>query len=179
MQNIIQLYMKKINLHVVFFVLFLFSLNNLFGQSPTEKYGYIILKGDIVKNTLSNYQNFALFDFTYQLVEDDVYILSGYAKNESGEQLGGLITLDLITTHAARKLKNLDKGHLFLDLSTMELNNVDGSEDYILSPKKCKDRNGNELDYVSYFFSNKINTSISLLLNTTVKNFTLNPSPPY
>lgn len=169
--------MKKINLQFVFFVLCLLSLNNLFGQ--TERYGYIILKGNIVKSTLRSYSDFALFDFTYQLVEDDTYTLSGYAKNESGEQLGGLITLDLITTQQGRKLKNLEKGHLFLDLSTMELNNVDGTEDYVLSPKKCKDKNGNEQDYVSYFFSNKINTSISLLRNTTVRNFTLNPSPPY
>jgi hypothetical protein len=60
----------------------------------------------------------------------------------------------------------------------MQTNNVDGTEDYILTPKKCKDRSGAEVDYVSYRFSNKV-TPISFLAGTAVKSFDLNPSPPY
>ena len=166
---------KKLLLTCLLFL----GINALFAQAATDKYCYLILKGSVIKNTLHTYPDFAQFDFTFEQLNDNTYILSGYAKNENGEQLGNIISLSTYTGHTPAKLKNLEKGHLFLTLETMKDNDVDGSEDYILSPKKCKDKNDNLLDYVSYFFSNRVATIVDLLSGTVVKNFTVNPSPPY
>ena len=171
--------MKKKNLLLVFVLLLFLSINNLFGQATTDKYCYLTLKGSVIKNTLINFPDFAQFDFTFHQLENETYILSGYAKNENGDQLGEIIYLEPFNGHAPSRLKNLEKGHLFLTLNTIRENEVDGSEDYILSPKKCKDKDENTLDYVSYFFSNKAATNIALLSGTILKSFTLNPSPPY
>ena len=171
--------MKRKNL-LLAYVLFLFlSINNLFGQATTDRYCYLTLKGAIVKNILISYPDFAQFDFTFTQLDNETYILSGYAQNEKGDQLGEMISLEPYPDHSPKKLKNLEKGHLFLTLNTMKENDVDGSEDYILSPKKCKDKDEKTLDYVSYFFSNKALKNIDLLSAPVMKNFTLNPSPPY
>jgi hypothetical protein len=61
----------------------------------------------------------------------------------------------------------------------MQEQNVDGTEDYFLSPQKCKDRSGDDVDYVSYIFSNKAYKTTSFFLTVSVKEFILNPSPPY
>ena len=169
--------MKKKNL-LLTCLLFL-GINALFAQATIDKYCYLIFKGSIVKNTLHTYADFTHFDFTYEQLDDNTYILSGYAKNKHGDQLGNMISLDVYKGHTPGTLKNLEKGHLFLTLETMNENDVDGSEDYILSPKKCKDKDENTLDYVSYFFSNKAASTVELLSCTAVKVFTLNPSPPY
>ena len=169
--------MKKKNL-LLTCLLFL-VVNALFAQVAADKYCYLILKGSIVKSTLHTYSDFAHFDFTFEPLDDNTYILSGYAKNKNGEQLGDMISMEPYKGHTPVKLKNLEKGHLFLTLEIMKENEVDGSEDYILSPKKCKDKDENPLDYVSYFFSNKASTVNELLSGTAVQSFTLNPSPPY
>lgn len=169
--------MKKKNL-LLSCLLFL-GVNTLFAQASTDKYCYLVLKGVIVKSTLHTYPDFAQFDFTFNQLENSTYILTGYAKNENGDQLGEMISLEPYTDYNPKKLKNLEKGHLFLTLETMREHFVDGTEDYILTPRKCKDKDDNTLDYVSYFFSNKASANITLISGTTLKNFTLNPSPPY
>ena len=171
--------MKRINLLLTYVLFLILSINNLFGQATTDSYCYLTLKGATVKNTLINYPDFAQFDFTFTQLDNETYILSGYAKNENGDQLGEMISLEPYNGHSPKKLKNLEKGHLFLTLNTMKENDVDGAEDYILSPKKCRDKDEKTLDYVSYFFSNKAVRNIELLSSPLVKSFTLNPSPPY
>ena len=146
--------------------------------------GYYIvkLKGEIVSNILNTYSQFDHFDFTFKKLDDGKYALSGYASDADKQPLGDEINLIPLTDHHARSLKNLEKGHLYLYKTTMQEHDVDGSEDYILTPMKCKDHSGQSVDYVSYRFNNKIDDSDddgSTGSLTAVKAFTLNPSPPY
>lgn len=174
--------MKKKITGLTFTVLLLLSFLISSGQPAIDKYYIVTLKGDMVRNTLDTYPEFSFFDFTYTQLEDSSYSLSGYAKDENKNQLGDLITLMPVTGRPLRRFKNLEKGHLYLDLATMQEHGVDGSEDYILTPKKCKDPSGSYVDYVSYRFSNKIEPSIGFIEAKSVnkvKSFDLNPSPPY
>lgn len=158
--------------------LFLFEAD-VFCQTDEDNYYLLVFKGDIIKTALSDYTDFKYFDLTYLRLEDGNYTLAGYARNNKNEQLGDLITLEVLPGNKARKFKNLEKGHLYLDLITMQNYNVDGSEDYVLTPKKCIDKSGAEVDYVSYRFSNKIENTSILIAPALVKSFNLNPSPPY
>lgn len=172
---------KKITSAAVIVVLLLSFLISS-AQPEIDHYYIVTLKGNIVSNTLNTYPEFSYFDFTYTQVSNNDYALSGYAKDEQKNQLGSLITLIPMTSHPPRLFKNLEKGHLYLDKATMEENNVDGSQDYVLTPKKCKDRSDDFVDYVSYRFSNKIEPSTGFLPAKSIgsfKSFNLNPSPPY
>ena len=151
------------------------------AQPSIDKYAIVKLKGSIIKNTLEDYSGFAYFDFTYVQSDNNIYSLEGYARDKNNNQLGNLIILTPQTNHPVRRFKNLEKGHLYLTLETMQDHNVDGSEDYILTPRKCKDRDGNLLDYVSYRFSNKVKSSFGFIQAKYVygvRAFDLNPSPP-
>jgi hypothetical protein len=168
---------KTTTLSITLILLVSFLISS--GQPKFENYSIVTLKGDIIKNTLTAYPAFSYFDFTFRLLSDNNYSLQGYAKDNAGNQLGKLITFDVMTGQT-KKLKNLQKGHLYLDLATMKSNNVDGAENYVLTPKKCKDKSGNSVDYVSYRFSNKVDpTSVAFLEANALKAFDLNPSPPY
>ncbi|WP_018614674.1 hypothetical protein [Segetibacter koreensis] len=163
-------------------VLLLLAVITSFAQGEINKYSIVTLKGNLVSGILNTYPEFSYFDFTFVQLEDNIYSLEGYAKDKDQNQLGSLITLIPMTNQPARRFKNLEKGHLYLDLLTMQEHNVDGSEDYILTPRKCKNRAGNYVDYVSYRFSNKIEPSFGFIEAksvTAVKSFNLNPSPPY
>lgn len=148
------------------------------AQPLQERYYIVTLKGSVVKNVLIN-PAFSYFDFTFKPLGNYTYSLQGYAKNKDSNTIGGLITLAPMTSKPTRPLNNLEKGHLYLSLETMQANNVDGSEDYILTPKKTKDKSGNLVDYVSYRFSNKIESAPTGFLSNAITAFDLNPSPPY
>jgi len=173
---------KKITITTVI-TLLVFSFFASYGQRLRPEYYYIVtLRGDIVSNILNTYPQFAYFDFSYKRLESGKYSVTGYAKDADNNQLGDEIDLIPMTDKPARSLKNLDNtGTLRLDKETMQQYDVDGSEDYILTPRKCKDHSGQLVDYVSYRFNNKIDDSDDSSTGslTTVKVFTLNPSPPY
>ncbi|MCW3114028.1 MAG: hypothetical protein JWR18_2424 [Segetibacter sp.] len=158
----------------------IFSVSSIItlAQPPLENYYILTLKGSIVKNAINN-SAFSFFDFTFSPHSTGKYILTGYAKDADGKQLGTLISLIPSTTHPARPFKNMQKGHLYLPRTTMNAQSVDGTEDYILTPKKCKDKSGQLVDYVSYRFSNKVSTETSFMPGSALKSFDLNPSPPY
>jgi hypothetical protein len=150
-----------------------------FSQKDKESYCIVTLRGSTVKNILSNYPSFTYFDFSFKQVNSKSYILTGYAYDGNDNKLGGLITLDSMSAKP-RSLKNLSLGHLRLPLATMIEKNVDGSENYVLTPKKCKSKDGEMLDYVSYRFSNKVTKEETAFLSAKgVIEFDLNPSPPY
>ncbi len=151
------------------------------AQPPLENYNIVILKGNLVKNILNTYsKTFSLFDFGYKQLSNKSYSLVVTAKDANNNQLQNEITLAVMIGQPARPLKNLQKGHLYLTLETMQQNHVDGSEDYILTPKKCRDKTGNLVDYVSYRFSNRQDNSTSgFFLAPMTIDFDLNPSPPY
>lgn len=172
---------KKISLAAV--IVFL-SLSFLISsaQPAIDNYYIVRVKGDMIANTLSTYPDFSYFDFTFKQVNNDGYTLAVYARDKDGNQLGDEITLTPLTTEVTRRFKNTEKGHLYLTLDIMQKHNVDGSEDYILTPRKCMDASGNYADYVSYRVSNKIEESTGFIpasYRGGVKKFDLNPSPPY
>lgn len=171
--------MKKTIPALLFTLISFLFVQNTFSQYLEDNYYIVVLKGDIIKNVLHDFEDFKYFDLSYLQLDDGNYTIAGYAKNDKDEQLGNLITLDIMTSIKPRHFKNLEKGHLYLNLTTMKNHNVDGTEDYILTPKKCKDIDGVVQDYVSYRFSNKVENAISLLAPNVVKAFNLNPSPPY
>lgn len=151
-----------------------------FAQPPLESYSILSLKGAVIQDVLQTYPAFSFFDFTFKQAVNKNYFLVGYAMDNDSNQLGNQITLATISGSPARPLRNLEKGHLYLTRETMDAHNVDGSENYILTPKKCKDRSGELVDYVSYRFSNRVyNTSESFLPDAALISFDLNPSPPY
>lgn len=145
---------------------------------PLESYYIVTLKGDVVKDRLAT-PGFSYFDFTFKQLANKSYILTGHAYDANNNKLGNLITLEPMVSRPTRPLRNIHRGHLTLNLATMNENNVDGSENYVLTPKKCKDRSGDSVDYVSYRFSNKVSNKTSFLSATKVTEFDLNPSPPY
>jgi hypothetical protein len=158
------------------------------GQS--EKFSVVKLKGSDVSNALAS-PKFSYFDFTFKEAAKKSYILEGYAMDATGKPLGKPITLSALTEHPGKPLKNLDiMGHFRLTKNTILKQNVDGSEDYILTPRKCKDKKdkSKSLDYVSYWFSNRFDEvsddspaldRIGYLGGKVVIAFTFNPSPPY
>ena len=171
--------MKKIIPLLLFALTSFLFVSDAFCQTKSDNYYIVVFKGDIIKAALNDNTDFKYFDLTYLQLDDGNYTLAGYARNDKNEQLGDLIILEAMPGNKARKFKNLEMGHLYLDLTTMQNYNVDGSEDYVLTPKKCKDKTGAEVDYVSYRFSNKIENTSNLIAPTLVKSFNLNPSPPY
>jgi hypothetical protein len=146
--------------------------------SANETYSTVILKGSDVKAALSNFPNFNRFDFTYAQESDGNYTLRGYAQASTGGNLGNLIVLNSLSSGPKKNLKNLTMGHLYLTLKTMRDQVVDGSENYILTPRKYKSDNGTTMDYVSYRFNNHIDESLTSDEYLGVRAFTLNPSPP-
>ncbi|GEO11412.1 hypothetical protein SAE01_39080 [Segetibacter aerophilus] len=149
-----------------------------FSQGDKDSYCIVTLRGSTVKNILNSYPSFKYFDFSFKQVNSKSYILTGYAYDGNDNKLGGLITLDSMAAKP-RSLKNLSLGHLRLPLETMIERNVDGSENYVLTPKKCK-KDGEMLDYVSYRFSNRVAKEENAFLSAkAVIEFDLNPSPPY
>ncbi len=100
-----------------------------------------------------------------------------------------IIKLTPIQGEKPRRLKNIEPGIFRLYFDVMKANNVDGLQDYILTPKKTKDKNtSKDVDYVSYRFSNKVYKEPSTAYNTEtlfiqagfdLLEFDLNPSPPY
>jgi hypothetical protein len=173
--------MKRKSFLVILIILLSTSVFIANAQSSNDdRYSIVKLNGNIVSNILSEYPSFAYIDFTFQLVNDNIYSLSGIARDVNGTSLGTEFVLSNLETPAARPLKNLEKGHLYLTSNAMKKYYVDGSEDYILTPKKCKNKVGKLVDYVSYRFSNKITTTTSYLISAPkLIDFDLNPSPPY
>lgn len=169
--------MKKNIFRLIFCLLSLVPSLASLSQPPVDNYYYLKFPGDIVKKTL-RIPNFSFFDFTFHQLPDGNYILTGWAKDANNNKLGDSITLLQIAHPPARPLRNIEKGRLYLRLKTMQDRGVDGSEDYILSPQKCKDRNGHEVDYVSYYFSNRPALKRGRKPKA-VRAFDLNPSPPY
>ena len=160
-------------------MLLICSFVTSFSQSERDNYCIVTLKGSAVKNTLSAYPSFAYFDFYFQKLDSKSYILTGYAYDVNKNKLGDVIRLDSMSDKP-RSLKNIDPGYLRLDLATMKNHNVDGSENYVLTPKRYKNKSGESMDYVSYRFSNKVSKLETAFLSVTkVIEFDLNPSPPY
>lgn len=173
-------------------ILFLSSAVLSYSQSlKTGQYYILMLKGTVVNNALSNYPQFAYFDFQFKKTEDGNYVLEGYARDADKQPLGTAISLIPVTRSVMpmtnqpfRKLinENIEKIHLRLYKDTMAAYNVDGSEDYVLTPRKCRDRSGRLVNAVSYRFNTRIdddNSDGSIESLTAVKPFNLNPSPPY
>ena len=172
--------MKTKLLNLMLLIALLISSKVSFSQEPKERYYIVVLKGSVVRNTLANFPSFSYFDFTFKPLSNFNYSLEGYAKDISGKPLGDKIEFDTLVSRPSKPFKNIQKGHLYLVLATLRNFNVDGSEDYVLTPKKCKDKSGNNVDYVSYRFDNKIEESnTSQLGYFGVRGFNLNPSPPY
>lgn len=169
--------MKKI-LPISITLLLSFSSFFISAQPPLEGYYILIFKGSLVKDAINN-PAFSFFDFTYSQLSNGKYILTGFAKDVDSNSLGSRISLIPMTSKPTRPFRNLQKGHLYLDANTMNNQEVDGSEDYILTPKRCVDRDGQRVDYVSYRFSNKVSTETGFMSAYRVKSFDLNPSPPY
>lgn len=146
-----------------------------------------MLRGDVIKNVTMN-SSFSYLEFSFTKTNNN-YSLVAYAKDENGGQLGDLIKLTPVTTEKPRSFRNIKQGIFRLSSITMQEHSVDGSQDYILTPKKTKDKNtGKDIDYVSYCFSNKVyknaatasNTeTIFIQANFDLLDFDLNPSPPY
>jgi hypothetical protein len=170
--------MKKIfTLALTVFLLMAFLITS--AQPPLENYYIVTLKGSAVRNVLNNYPAFSYFDFTYVQLNNKSYSLVAYAKDNENNQLGNPITLSPMTTRPTKQFRNIEKGHLYLTLTTMQDKNVNGSEDYVLTPKRCIDRTGKPVDYVSYRFSNKVYIPTTGYFLAVVTEFDLNPSPPY
>ena len=178
--------MKTKLTRTLFAILLLLSTIISFGQRPTfDVYDIVILKKEDVKNVLQNLPGFAYFDFTYVKLNDGSYALEGYAKDKDNNPLGSLISLAPMANTNHYRFKDSAMGYLRLDLATMNENNVDGSENYVLTPRRCLDSLGHYRDFVSYRFSNRPEPSVGFFGDkeitsvTAVKAFTLNPSPPY
>jgi hypothetical protein len=150
----------------------------IFTASANETYSSVILKGSDVRAALSTFPSFNRFDFTYTQETDGNYALRGYAQDSNGGNLGKLIVLNSLSSGPKKNLKNLKMGHLYLTLKAMRDQAVDGTEDYILTPKKYKADNGTTMDYVSYRFNNRVDESLTSDDFLSVRAFTLNPYPP-
>ncbi len=178
---------KRLTLPFVIILLCL-SFSISYAYPPSNNYYHVImLKGDVVKTAL-NYSSFSYLEFSFTKA-DTGYTLVAYAKNKDGGKLGDLIKSTPVQGEKPRRLKNIEPGIFRLYFDVMKANNVDGSQDYVLTPKKTKDKNtGKEIDYVSYRFSNKVYKNTATAFNTEsifiqasfeVLDFDLNPSPPY
>lgn len=169
--------MKKYKLILFISALLVLSAKSTSAQLP-ELYHIVLLKGIVVKHALS-IPEFSYFDFVFKL-KGKAYTLGVIPRDKYNKPLGSIIMLDAKTARPPKLLKNKIKGSLYLDVETMNEQDVDGSEDYVLTPKKCTKRECEGSDYVSYRFNNKEdNTLTNLRFGRAVKAFDLNPSPPY
>jgi hypothetical protein len=160
-----------------------------YGQPPLNYYNVVKLEKDAVKNALAK-SGFSYLEFSFNKV-DSSYSMVANAKDKNGRQLGNPIKLPSLVSEKPRRLPNIQQGTFRLPVNVMKEHNVDGSEDYVLTPKKCKDpKNGKEIDYVSYRFSNKVFKNTATASNSegiffqaayigNLVEFELNPSPPY
>lgn len=175
--------MKTLKTGIAFTLVLLFCTLMAHSQKPSFfKYHVIKLDGSVVQRALQN-PDFHRFNFSYADDGTDAVLLVGYAENANSEQLSDVIRLRPLSVSVPKRFKNLaPEGHLYLSRQTLIDHNVDGSEDYVLSPRKCVFEN-EITNFVSYRFSNRAEPAsgdfADELLTATLKSFILNPSPPY
>jgi len=102
--------MKKTIPALLFTLISFLFVQNTFSQYLEDNYYIVVFKGDIIKNVLHDFEDFKYFDLSYLQLDDGNYTIAGYAKNDKDEQLGNLITLDIMTSINPVTLKIWKKG---------------------------------------------------------------------
>lgn len=119
-----------------------------------------------------NYTDGHFHHFTFNYISTSTgYILEGFAYDVNNHRLRTKITLSQLSGTHPRKLKNLKRGHLNLTKEVMEANEMDGTVDCELVPKKYHEDEKGEMDYVSYRVKGHHHQLI-------FQEFDLDPSPP-
>jgi hypothetical protein len=168
--------MKK-QLLASFAALVLFALP--LTTSAQSSFHHLVMPAIIVTNALDN-ADFSYFDFSYQNI-DGSYYLGVTPKTADSTEIGEMIVLRQVRGRNPRSLPNTEPtAHLLLSKDLMMKQNVNGSENYILTPEKTVDPiTHRKINQVSYRFSNKVCTTCAVFLPDSLIEFDLNPSPPY
>ncbi len=114
---------------------------------------------------------FARYVFAFVSDTPGVYRLSGMAYDTSGHEMGTAFRPS-VRSQQARPLPNLFKGTFELSKATLQSFGIDGTFDCFLNPKKSHEGESSQRNYVSYKIIDR-DQSIAL------RNFSMNPSPPY
>jgi hypothetical protein len=166
---------KRLLTFLAIFGLFVLSLTTLAQSS----FHHLVMPGIIVTNALNN-SDFSYFDFSYENI-DGTYYLGVSPRTADSMEIGEMVVLQQVRGRNPRSLPNTQpNAHLLLSKDLMMKQNVNGSENYILTPEKTIDPiTHRKINQVSYRFSNRVCTTCAVFLPDSVIEFDLNPSPPY